>query len=197
MSGILALKSWLEKNYPFLSGPEIEFFKPYLKERILDRDEYVLTAGSCCRELTFVVSGAFRMFLVSEGKEVNIHFFTEHDFMADFGSLMSQDPGRYSIQSLEQAHVVSFSSDVLAEAYERSKNWERIGRTMAERFACMVSDRLEKFLFMDGMERYLSLMQDNPGIFERVPLYHLASYLGMERETLSRIRQRLAKGGRL
>ncbi|NTV01616.1 MAG: Crp/Fnr family transcriptional regulator [Chlorobiaceae bacterium] len=197
MAGILDLKSWLEHNHPFLEESDIEFFRPFLVEKGIDRDDYVLKAGERCRELSFIATGVFRMFCILDGKEVNIHFFTEHEFMADFGCFLSQSPGRYYIQALEKAQLVSFGHDILSQAYDRSKNWERLGRLMAERFACMVTDRLEKFLFMDGMERYLCLLRENPGIFDRVPLYHLASYLGMERETLSRIRQRLSKGGRM
>jgi CRP-like cAMP-binding protein len=193
MIGMLTLKSWLENNYPFLTSSDIEFFKPWLVEKTIRKDEHLLVAGNCCRELSFLVSGLFRMYCISDGKEINMHFFFENDFVADYGSLLSQEPARYSIQALETSRVVCFSQEVLLEAYGRSKNWERLGRIMAERFACMFADRLETFLFMDGRGRYLYLMEENPQIFDRVPLYHLASYLGMERESLSRIRQRICR----
>ena len=194
MTGMLALKSWLERNHPFLTASDIEFFKPFLAEKFLRKEEMLLVAGSCCRELSFIVSGVFRLYCPVGGKEVNLHFFTENEFVADYGSFLGMVPARYSIQSLEHAHVVTISREKLFEAYDRSKNWERLGRLMAEQFACMFTYRLEKFLFMDGMERYRALMEENPRLFDRVPLYHLASYLGMERESLSRIRQRLCKG---
>ena len=193
MVGIQAMKSWLEKNYPFLTGSDLEFFRPWLVEKRFLKDEYLLLAGNCCRALSFLESGMFRMYCLSGGKEINMHFFAENDFMADYGSLLSQEPARYSIQALEASRVVCFSHELLQEAFGRSKNWERLGRLMAERFAGIFAERLETFLFMDGRQRYLYLMEENPGIFDRVPQYHLASYLGMERETLSRIRQRICR----
>jgi CRP-like cAMP-binding protein len=193
MPGLLQLKLWLNSHYEFLTEEDLEFFKPHLVEKTVERDGYLLMEGGCCREMSFVASGLFRMFYLSDGKEINAHFFSANDFMAEFCSFLNQKPSKYSIQALERSVVVTFSHEVLLDAYKRSKNWERLGRLMAEQFAGLVSDRMEKFLFMDGTERYLNLMQDNPKIFDQVPLYHLASYLGMERESLSRIRNRISR----
>lgn len=193
MTGILELRTWLLANYQFLSEEDLEFFRPHLIEKQIGKDEHVLASGRCCREVSFIVSGAFRMYHGLGGKEINSHFFVEHDFMADYGSLLGQAPSRYSIQALEPSQIVSISHDALMYAYEHSKNWERVGRLMAEHYAGIFSGRLEQFLFMGGQERYRCLLQTNPHIFDRVPLYHLASYLGMERESLSRIRQRLSR----
>jgi CRP-like cAMP-binding protein len=194
MLGLCQLKSWLNSHYQFLTEEDLDFFKPHLVEKTFERDAFILNEGCCCREMSFIVSGVFRMFYLSDGKEINAHFFKENDFMAEYCSFLNQRPSKYSIQALERSVVVTFSHEVLLDAYNRSKNWERLGRLMAEQFSGLVSDRMEKFLFMDGKERYLSLMQDNPTIFDRVPLYHLASYLGMERESLSRIRNRISRG---
>jgi CRP-like cAMP-binding protein len=193
MIGMLKMKSWLQSNYPFLTEEDFEFFRPHLVEKTIGKDEYVLSPGQRCRTMSFVVSGVFRMFYLSDGKELNAHFFLENDFMAEYGSFLNQYPSRYALQALEKSVVVSFSHEVLFAAYDRSKSWERLGRQMAEQFACMLTDRLEQFLFMDGTSRYLRLIEECPGIFDRVPLYHLASYLGMERESLSRIRQRICR----
>jgi CRP-like cAMP-binding protein len=197
MLGMLKMKSWLNSHYEFLTEEDLEFFRPHLVERSLGRDELILTEGRCCRQMSFVISGAFRMFYLSDGSEINAHFFIENDFMVDFDSFLRQTPSKYSIQALEKSRIVSFDHEVLWAAYDRSKNWERFGRLMAQHCSTMVTERLEKFLFMDGTGRYLRLMEDNPRIFDRVPLYHLASYLGMERESLSRIRNKITRGCRL
>lgn len=194
MLGMQALKSWLNRYYGFLTEEDLDLFKPHLVERSLGKDEFILTEGRCCRQMSFVVSGAFRMFYVSDGSEINAHFFIENDFMVDFDSFLLQTPSKYSIQALEKSTIVCFEHEVLWAAYDRSKNWERFGRLMAQQCYTMITERLENFLFMDGRARYLRLMEDNPAIFDRVPLYHLASYLGMERESLSRIRNRITRG---
>ncbi len=189
MVGILQLKSWMESNYDFLTEEDIEYFRPFLAERTIRKDEFLLEAGHFCREMSFVLSGAFRMFCQSEGKEINVIFFLENEFIVDPDSFFGHNPARNSIQALEDATVVTFSHDVLISAYNRSKNWERLGRLLTQESLAKVSGRLEKLLFMSGKERYLHMMREQPELLSRVPLYHLASYLGMERESLSRIRQ--------
>jgi CRP-like cAMP-binding protein len=193
MVGKMKLRSWLNSHYRFLTDEDLDLFSPYLIERTFEKEEYVLTPGSCCREMSFVTSGVYRMFYLAEGKEINVHFFFDDHFMVDYGSFLHQTPSRFFIQAIERSEAVSFDHEVLWRAYDQSKNWERFGRLMAELCSAMVTDRLEMFLFMDGKERYLQLMRDNPGIFDKLPLYHLASYLGMERESLSRIRQRISR----
>lgn len=193
MDGIDKLQSWLAERYSFLTQEDYDLFRPFIFQRTLNRDEPLLEEGRCCREMTFVLSGAFRMFYISEGKEVNVSFFFENEFVIDSDSFFSQTPSRYAIRALEDTEIVSFSYDILMDAYNRSKNWERLGRLLAETYSGTTINRLEKLLFMDGRERYLHLMQTRPDIVNRVPLFHLASYLGMERESLSRIRNRISR----
>lgn len=82
-------------------------------------------------------------------------------------------------------------------AYEKSKNWERFGRIIAESAYATATNRFESFLFLSAKERYLQMMKDYPLFLQRIPLYHLASYLGVERESLSRIRKEIAGQFRL
>ncbi|MEZ4850548.1 MAG: Crp/Fnr family transcriptional regulator, partial [Bacteroidia bacterium] len=77
-------------------------------------------------------------------------------------------------------------------AYDQSKNWERFGRIIAESAYAIATNRFESFLFLSARERYLQMLHDYPRFIHRIPLYHLASYLGIERESLSRIRKELA-----
>jgi CRP-like cAMP-binding protein len=193
MDGIARLKSWMENHYDFLTEEDYDCFRPFMAERTILKDEFVLEAGQVCRDMSFVLSGVFRTFCLSEGKEINVSFFLENEFIVDHDSFFSRIPARNSIQAIEDAAVVTFSHDVLIGAYNRSKNWERLGRLLAQESSGKVAGRLEKFLFMNGKERYLHMMREQPELLNRVPLYHLASYLGMERESLSRIRQSISR----
>lgn len=59
-------------------------------------------------------------------------------------------------------------------------------------FKTWLTQRVESFLFLDGEQRYLDLLKNQPQIFDRIQLYHIASYLGLERESLSRLRKKVA-----
>ena len=87
--------------------------------------------------------------------------------------------------------------NTLEKAYHLSKNWERFGRIMAEKSCQLTTERMESFLFLNGEQRYLQLLATKPHIFEQIPLYHIASYLGLERESLSRLRKKIVENARL
>ncbi|MEI6758256.1 MAG: Crp/Fnr family transcriptional regulator [Chlorobium sp.] len=196
MSDFQEIRGWLE-NFPFLTKEDYDFFEPFLTLKKIGAQEVVFAEGQVCREMAFVNSGAFRLYYLADGKEINSHFFLENEFMADFNSFLQEKPSRYFLQALEPSEIVTFDSQLLQNAYDSSKNWERFGRLMAEYSYKITVDRVESFLFMDGKERYLKLLESRPHIFERVPLYHIASYLGMERESLSRIRKKITQERRM
>lgn len=184
-------KTWL-KHVSFLTEADCSLFEPFLKTRKIAAKEYVLSAGKTCREIGFINHGSFRTFYLSDDKEINTHFVFENDFVVDYDSFLEAKPSRYCIQALEDSEIVTFNLQALLHAYDQSRNWERFGRVMAEKSYQMTTHRVESFLFLDGEQRYLDLLKNEPQIFDRIPLYHIASYLGMERESLSRLRKKIA-----
>ena len=79
--------------------------------------------------------------------------------------------------------------------YENSKAWEKFGRNLAEHFFNQSQVRTEDLLFLSHEQRYVNLLQDHPNILQRVQAYHVASYLGIKNQSLSRIRKRLLSKG--
>ena len=145
------------------------------------------------RHIAFVQKGALRMFYTQDGKEVNNHFFLENDYAVSYLDFLKNRNSRYHIQALEASELLTFDAQALQMAYDQSKNWERFGRLIAESVYAIATHRFESFLFLSATERYQQMLEDYPRFIHRIPLYHLASYLGIERESLSRIRRELAK----
>jgi CRP-like cAMP-binding protein len=191
MSQFENFKRWLQE-ISFLQEEDCKLFQPFLKNRTVAAKEILLSEGQICREMGFINKGAFRTYYLSEGKEINTHFCFENEFVVDYDSFLHHKPGRYFIQALEDAEITTFHLQPLQEAYNTSKNWERFGRIMAEYSYQLTTQRVENFLFMNGEERYLQLLEKQPQLLERVPLYHIASYIGLERESLSRLRKKIA-----
>ena len=79
------------------------------------------------------------------------------------------------------------------ESYKRFKNSEMQGRLIAEMVLTILNDRVESFLFNTAEERYLKFINENPDLIQRISLTDLSSFLGVERQSLSRIRRKLAK----
>ncbi len=191
-----ALKDWIKK-FAFLTEEDCLLFEPYLRVRIYPQKALFLEEGKVCSEIGFIVKGCFRVYYLSEGKEINIHFAFEEEFITEYGSFLQGEPSRYFIQAMEEAQIVAFSASALQRIYGQSHNWERFGRIMAEQSYQLAKQRTESFLFLNGEQRYLDLLERKPNVFERVPLYHIASYLGLERESLSRLRRKITRRSKL
>jgi CRP/FNR family transcriptional regulator, anaerobic regulatory protein len=191
MSNSRQFKEWL-KNVSFLTQDDCNLFEPFLQTKQIKSKDIFLREGQTCKELGFINNGTFRMYYLSDGKEINTHFSFENEFVVNYDSFLQETPSRYYIQALEDAEIVTFNLQTLQKAYNLSQNWERFGRIMAEYSYKLTTKRVEGFMFMDAEERYLQMMKETPHFLERVPLYHLASYLGIERESLSRLRKKIS-----
>ncbi len=191
MDDFKIFKNWL-KQVSFLTENDCSLFEPFLKTKNYPAKAYFLTEGKVCQEIGFVNKGSFRTYYLADGKEINTHFMFDNDFVTDYDSFLQSKPSRYFIQALEETQIVTFNLSALQNAYDQSKNWERFGRMIAEQSYKLTTRRVESFLFLDGEQRYLDLLNNQPKIFERIPLYHIASYLGLERESVSRLRKKIA-----
>ena len=174
------------------SEEECSMFIPYLNKITLRKGDYFLKERQNVNQIAFVEKGVLRFFYLMEGKEINNHFFLENDYAVSYLDFLKGTPSRYYIQALEDCELYTFSSKALQESYDKSKNWERFGRIIAESAYATATNRFESFLFLSAKDRYLQMQKDYPQFIQRIPLYHLASYLGIERESLSRIRKELS-----
>lgn len=184
------LKERIRRVYP-LSDTDCEVFRDAFTVRTFRKNEVWTVPGEVSREIGFLAGGIFRMYYLRDGKEVNAHFFFEDEFVTAYRSFLSQSPSGCYISALENAELYVFSYEKLQQAYDGSHGWERFGRLISEACYLDAADRSESFLFRNGEERYLDLLRNRPEVLRRIPLYHVASYLGLERETLSRLRKKI------
>lgn len=174
------------------SENECSMFIPYLNRKLIKKGDYFLQENQTVNEIAFIEKGVLRLYYLSDGKEINNHFFLENDYAVSYLDFLKSRPSRYYIQALEDCELLTFNAESLQMAYNKSKNWERFGRIIAESVYAIATNRFESFLFLSAKERYLQMIKDYPRFIQRIPLYHLASYLGIERESLSRIRKEIA-----
>ncbi|MGL1933363.1 MAG: Crp/Fnr family transcriptional regulator [Fibrobacterales bacterium] len=176
----------------FLTDTDCELFEKDLKTVSLKNKQTYLEEGRTCKRIAFIVKGVFRLFYTHEGKEISTHFFSPNQFMADYSSFLTQQPSKYSIQALSDAELIVFNVETLQAAYLASHNWERFGRVMAEQSFIHTLHRSESFLFMSAEERYLDFEIKYPELLQVIPGYHIASFIGVERESLSRIKKKIS-----
>jgi CRP-like cAMP-binding protein len=179
------------KTYHSVSAEAQSALEQCFEQVILSQGEYLLTEGKTCRHLYFLESGAVRGFYNLEGKEITYWFGFENDFVASFHSFTTGQPAVDNIQLLEGSILWSINKDSLTKLLNQYHDIERLVRIAYEKYYIRLEERFVNSQFKTATERYENLLKENPHILERVPLTHVATYLGISQETLSRIRGRL------
>ena len=187
------LKTAVERIMP-ISQADFELILPLVKFVKLKKKAHLLEQGQVCKNVYFLTRGFLRMYYVDlEGTERNYRFTSENNFLVDFQSFLTQQPSRYYWQAMKDAELIAFSYNDIQTLYSKCIAWERFGRLMAENVYKQLNQRVEMLQFLTPGERYLQLMDLHPELFKQVSLFHIASYLGIKPESLSRLRKRLQK----
>jgi CRP-like cAMP-binding protein len=182
----------------------IDFIKSYVQvapevglEKAITREElpknYLLhKEGTVCRKLFFIQNGLARIFYFKDGKDITTSFVNQNTFTTAVDSFFEQKPSRYNIELLEASTVSSIKYDDLMALFKESHAIERFGRMITTEFLKSFAERLTAIQFQTAAERYQALQARYPDLLTRVALGHIASYLGITQETLSRLRGRKA-----
>ncbi len=155
----------------------------------LGRGEDVLEEGHVARHIYFVESGYLRCFYNKDGKEINLQFVLENTFMTNLKSLRTGAPSEYTVQAGEATKLWKFDKEDLLRLYAQSPEIESFGRRLLEALLIAQEEHGNLFKLHTPLERYHYLSRNQPELLQRVSLSQLSSYLGIARETLSRIRK--------
>ncbi|QHV99737.1 Crp/Fnr family transcriptional regulator [Spirosoma endbachense] len=182
-------------NFAAMTGKDIADSKPYWKSRKLKKGDFFNMQSVVCNDLGLIVKGIFRIYYSDPetSEEKNIFFFSENQFIVSFRSFITRKACHYFIQAMEDSEIVYISYRDLTSLYETHPNWARFGRLLAELFFTYSQTRAEEFLFNTHEERYIRLLEEHPNIINRIPAYHISSYLGITNPSLSRIRKRILR----
>lgn len=154
--------------------------------------DHLLEEGQICKHVFFLNKGFFRMYYIDlEGVSINTRFVDQHQFFVDFNSFLTQQPSRYNWEAMQDAEVLAIRYDDVQKIYAVSPAWDRFGRLIAEHVYKQVNERIEMLLFLSPEDRYQFLLNKYPQLFNQVSQFHIASYLGVKPESLSRLRKRL------
>ncbi len=181
------------RNHIELTREEEEFLvsKVFLRKYL--KGQYVVQQGDICKYECFVLSGCTKMFyLDDDGQEHIILFSIEDWWTSDMGSFITQTPADFNIQCLENTELVMFSFDIIEELYEKIPKLERFFRQIIERAFVASQKRIVRNFALTAKERYLYFRKQYPKIEQRIPQYMVASYLGITKEFLSKIKSQLS-----
>lgn len=182
----------LEKiqSYIEIKGEDRRFIQSAFKLRRYAKGEHFLLAGDVCREAAFVERGVFRFYINLKGEEATYYFSAENEFICDYPSFLPQTPSGINIQALEAAEIYAISHHDLQDFYRKVHFGERFGRLVAEEIFVDSIKQLYSFYQDKPEKRYQNFVNRFPHLANRLPQYHIASYVGIKPQSLSRIRRR-------
>lgn len=180
------------RSTALLSNDEILEALSYFEKRCIKRKEYILRAGEVSRERVYINKGCFRRYILDDhGKEVIINFGFEEWWVGDLESFQDHKPSIYYIQALEDSEVFSINENNLNLLFEAIPKFKVFDINKIEKSHFAMLKRLAMMQSASPEEKYLSMIEKYPQIIQRIPLHYIASYLGIEPESLSRLRKRL------
>lgn len=149
-----------------------------------------LENGKVAKRLAYVRQGLLRSFICDDqANEVTTHFFQEGRVVISIKSFNDQVPTRESIIALEDCQLDVISHKNMLELMEKVPVWKQIGREVDQAKYTAMMNRTIQLQTLSASERYKLFMQKHPDILQRTALGHIASYLGIDIATLSRIRK--------
>lgn len=192
MTIVASFQAFLNKVVP-LSDLELSQTMKYFKSTTLQKGEFFVQAGSTCSRAAFIGTGILRTFYMNEkGEDTTYCFCTENNLTTSFKSFISQTESSLSIQALEKSELLEINYNNLQELYATIPAWQAIGRILVEKEFLVMEKYASTLNRETAKEKYLRLLSDQPSIIRRASIQHIASYLGVSRETLSRIRNQVA-----
>jgi len=177
-----------------LNEGEIELIESAFQSKKFRKRQYFLQEGDVCKYTAFIVKGAMRQYTVDDkGEEHTARLSIENWWVNDRESLMKQIPSIYFIDAWEDTDTLRITKAAFLELVVRIPALSEWMRNIDVNFAIASQRRLNAAISLSAEERYHDLEKNYPEFLQRFPQHIIASYLGINRETLSRIRSRSVK----
>lgn len=176
-----------------INEEEFNFCKTLFQPKKLRKKRFLLGEDDVCKYTAFVEKGLLRSFIIDEkGAEHIMQFSLEGWWVADLSSFLTGDPSKYNIEALEDCELLLITKPSWDLLLEKVPAFERYFRILIQNNLIVTQRRLIASFSDTAEEKYHKLLQNFPHIIQRVPQHMIASYLGITRETLSRVRGQIA-----
>ncbi len=185
-----ALKNFLSQ-YAQLSEDDLNMLTAKFKSRSVKKNEFLLTEGTVCKDLVFVIKGCLRLYYIHEDMEVSVWFALNNNSAIEIYSFISEAPSNYFLQAIEDTEILFLPKKEIDKLYHSHpfmqelmrRYWEDVILHLLQRFTALEKDSAEK--------RYLDLM-NKPELLQTIPQKYLASFIGVTPTSLSRIKKNIA-----
>lgn len=157
------------------------------------KGEFFLKEGQVCKHVGFIKKGLVRYFVFKNDEESTFEFTKEGEFISDYSSFNSQRKSIQNIEAIEDCELLIITYEKLQHIFKNTPNGNHLGRLIIEhRFDVMVNQLLAVYM-QNSEQRYQKFVSEYAHLTQRIPQYLIASYVGVQPPSLSRIRKRLLK----
>lgn len=180
------------RNYNLFSDEEIATIMSLAIPRRIKKKQYLLRQGNLCRFHTFVCSGCLRSYRIDDnGSEHIFSLSPANHWVSDRVSLVTGTPSNEFIDALEDSAVIQLSADSFKKLLKDIPNFDALNTKIITDDCDTSRDRIYMMLSHQAEERYRQFIRGFPQLHHRLPIYMIASYIGVSRETLTRIRSNM------
>lgn len=180
-------------NSSELSEEEAAIINACISIETFPKGAVLLKEGQVCRTGYFIIEGLVRAYRLIDGDERTTDFYEEGSAVISLQSYLNGTPADHRLECLEDTTLTVLTKENETELLRRYPPFADLCRMGIEQEFGAAQQRAASYMTSTAEERYLQLLDERPGLVQRVPQYQLASYLGIKPESLSRIRRRLAK----
>lgn len=167
-----------------VENTQVEFFK---------KGTIILKEGEVCTKCYFVLTGCVRQYQLVDGEEKTTAVFIEEQAAVLYSSYMDKIPSKYYLSCVEDCILTTGTREQEQKLHKQFPKLEYLIHTLMPQDYSKIQERLDSLINHTPEERYLILMKNQPELLNRVPLYQLASYIGVTPESFSRIRKRILR----
>lgn len=175
-----------------LNQEDQELIETFFKHKKVEKNISLIEFGKPIGEAYFINTGYLRYYkTLDSGEELIIHLYAPNNFATSLNGFFSGSLSDEIMQTLTDCDLLYISKDDLEKMYSTSQKWQYFGRKLMEKFLIEKEQRIIDQLSLTGQQRYLKLLETNKDIIQHVQVKYLASFLGLQPESLSRIKKQI------
>ncbi len=175
-----------------LSDEESKGIAESMQTKKYKKGDFLLKESQKSSSTYFILEGCIREYILTDGDEKTTNFFTEEQWAISLNNFTPENTSQHNWICMEDTTVVIGDEQKAQALFKRFPRFETISRNIMEAAFAKQREALSSYYVDSPEQRYLKLIKSRPGLIQRIPQYHLASYIGVKPESLSRIRKRIA-----
>ena len=192
ISEIELLINEIRQVSPLITDDELSEFISGVEIHNIPIKTIYINRGEIQNSIGYVTNGLIRAYYIDDkGKEINVAFIKKGFIAGHYSAFANQKPSKYFFETIEDSLIIGIPYYHLYKCCEKFHTIEHFYCMMLRRELCHKQERIDSFIFDNAETRYMNFLKSNPDLNNRITVTMLSSYLGIERQTLTRIRKKI------